>query len=97
MVVAICYIEGEINPANDCCSRYIHLLSTAYIVFPIAVAYRDYHRQLSTPDRIMRAKNSRKRQHFALGASFHVVAGRYSLYLYSRCSCNRKIKLKHYN
>lgn len=51
MVVAIYYIEGEINPANDYRSRYIHLLSTAYVVFPITVTYHDYH-WLFTLDRI---------------------------------------------
>lgn len=57
MVVAICYIGGEINPANDSYSRYIHLLNSAYVIFPINVTYRDYHRQFFTTDRIMHVKN----------------------------------------
>lgn len=74
MVVAIRYREGEINPANDWRSRYIHLLSAAYVVFPIIVIYRDYHRQLSTLANERSCVNeSRKKQHFAFGASSRVL------------------------
>lgn len=39
MVVAIRYIGGEINPANDSRSRYIHLLNSAHVRFSLLMCH----------------------------------------------------------